>query len=290
MNKRRPIIVWKSGKKTKIRRLKINDSKYKHPFKKDSYENNNRKSDSSIHSFSSSKNRRSKQRIPRRLKTVIIAFLSAIIIGTILGFVMLHMMTNINGGHRVASSTNIDEKENNTVNDTTSIELEEMSGYVVQAGVFSDPSNAKEWAETYKQAGLQTVTWKREGHYYLLVGLTSTLEEAKQLEAELQSYEYDLFIKEWKTDSSKIKTTDEEGTWLQLFQSEWQVALNNIYGESDLAIEDWEHLLNEVPSVNQFSNLYDIMAHYFKENNMQQASEHDIQIMLLNMWRELEQF
>lgn len=289
MSKRRPIIVWKNGKKTKMRRLKINDNKPKHSFKKDSDEKNNRKPDSFIHPISISKNRHNKQRVSKRVKTVIVAFLSAIIIGTILGFIMLHMMTNINGSYRADSSTNVNEVKSNSANATTSIELEEMNAYVVQAGVFSETSNAKEWAITYEEAGLQTVTWEREDHYYLLIGLTSTLEEARQLEIELQSYGFDFFIKEWKTNSQKINTTDEESQWIEAFQTKWQETLKNIYEENELTVDGWQQLLREAPSENQYSNVHEILAYYFKESDMQHASEHEIQIMLLNMWKEFEQ-
>lgn len=228
------------------------------------------------------------------LRPFFTAVFSALLIGSLLGFLMINMFTNLDKNTNqnddlVAAHTDPDHDDNAVKEDKTeqldAIELEAISAYVLQVGVFSERKNADEWITTFEQAGFPTTIWEKDDLLYLLAGVTVTEEQANALVSDFSDLQFDVYIKEWKTNEVDVELTEEEMNWLQSFHAKWNNALESLNKQEGILMEDWDRLLENAPDAPESINK---LVDRIKKEKDTKKGEWEAHIMLLNIWQEYE--
>lgn len=222
------------------------------------------------------------------IKPIVLAIVAAVIIGSVLGFIMLNMIAGIDdnasktGGQQTAANADTDDKEHP---DAAGEEV--MSAYVLQGGVFTEKENADKWAEKFTQAGFPAVIWEKESQYYLLTGIADSEEQAKEQAGEMQSSELDAFAKEWETAEMDETLSETEIGWLGDFQSQWSHTLTSITKGNDTAPDKWQKLLDSQP---EDSEVATGLAKEIEDSltAMEKADKQEVQDRLLSMWKKYD--
>ncbi|MEN1970485.1 hypothetical protein WMZ97_20715 [Lentibacillus sp. N15] len=300
MKLRKPIVIWMNNKKqTKFgqdrrkRRRVIRDeqaSTVEHT-----------KNDDSIPTFERSHSFPDKHKGYRlfgkgqkgrhlNLKPILVAILSAVVVGGLLGFIMLNMFngigyqTNGESGQQNLAGTGSESDASKTTAQGSSMTLPSLSAFVLQGGVFSTQDNAKQWVETFQQAEHPAAIWEREGQFTLLAGLAETEEQAKALAADFT--DEDIYIKEWSTEEADIEGTDQEQKWLQAFVDRWNDSVHLLSSENELDTEAWQKLMNDFPKqASHLAAFQKQLAASFKEMTDGNNAE---QTFLLEQWQQYE--
>lgn len=230
----------------------------------------------------------------RPVVPVLVAVFSAIMTGTVLGVIMLNMFVNMNEDSAQGTSSEVpaltggDEASGVAAGEGTSAAIEAIEAFVLQAGVFSGRENAEEWAGKFDAAGLPTVIWERDGKFFLLAGIGATEEQAKQSAAQLETYEFDIFVKEWATAAQEVELTSTEQEWLQGFRESWETSLEGVGNEDVFTGAAWEELIETYPQDSErIAGLYEVTVD--AQAAMQQASGLEAQKLLLQLWQQFEQ-
>lgn len=128
-------------------------------------------------------------------KLIITVFFSTTI-GIFLGLFMLQ----VTGEEQVETMT-----EDNIVKKPTA--LENISFYIVQAGLFEEKSNAETTRDKYEGAYI----WEEDGKYYLFIDVSFKKET---LEKKYENNDT-VFLKEWTIKTGEINFSDEEISYLE---------------------------------------------------------------------------
>lgn len=128
-------------------------------------------------------------------KLIITVFFSTTI-GIFLGLFMLQ----VTGEEQVETMT-----EDNIVKKPTA--LENISFYIVQAGLFEEKSNAETTRDKYEGAYI----WEEDGKYYLFIDVSFKKET---LEKKYENNDT-VFLKEWTMKTGEINFSDEEISYLE---------------------------------------------------------------------------
>ncbi len=239
---------------------------------------------------SNSKNKSGNSTGFRRFKPIIIAIVSAVVIGSVLGFVMLRMFVGID--HELAapdpnSSPNPVVNANGDKQQTEAkpVKLEAMNAYVLQGGVFAEQANADEWVDKFADAGMPSMVWKQDKQYYLFLGMAADKEQAKGLIATMkESSDLDVFVKEWKTDKMEVKMSGDEQKWYQSFQDQWTKSLSNVNKEKAIAPEDWKQIAADYPKNSKRGD-----ALVKEMSQIKEVTGTEAQVVLLNLWNAFNQ-
>lgn len=220
-----------------------------------------------------------------RFKSYIIAGSTALIIGAILGFIMLNMLTNVDqitsdGKQPVAASNDENQERKHQ-------EIDEMNAYVLQLGVFGEKENSEHWREKFKEKDVPVINWEFEDQYYLLTGVSSTEQELDQQMDEMKEDDMEAYKKNWTTSASEIYVTDEELEWLTLFQANWQASLDTLEENKTLTITPWEDLLHEYPEKGEnIKPLKEAVETHMKD--IEKGEEKQERKALLSLWLEYD--
>lgn len=229
-----------------------------------------------------------KNRFFKKYKPYIGAVFSATAIGIVLGIIMLQLFTVVEGESNVASnrssstpSSNQTEEQNE--NATT---IDPLTAYVIQGGVFTEEANAIEWSEIFKEHGIPSVIWEREGEYYLFTHLSSTKEQAVKEAEKIKEKDLDVFVKEWSTDSYEIDLETKD--WMILFQETWFDSVQSFDQGEEILPGQWEQLIDDSDNFpneanNELVERINTMIKHINEDRLQQLS-YD----LLELWKEYE--
>lgn len=128
-------------------------------------------------------------------KLIITVFFSTTI-GIFLGLFMLQ----VTGEEQVETMT-----EDNIVKKPTA--LENISFYIVQAGLYEEKSNAETTRDKYEGAYI----WEEDGKYYLFIDVSFKKET---LEKKYENNDT-VFLKEWTMKTGEINFSDEEISYLE---------------------------------------------------------------------------
>lgn len=284
MDKKKDVIVWDQFEQTK----------------KDDY--NRSKSEESIPTFTrnyESNKRKSAFNVLKKVKSskpIILTVFSALFIGSVLGFMMLNLLTNLSNGHNsydqaVKSQTTIKNDQKQSDQEQRQLyTANSMSGYVVQVGVFSKKENAEEWIKNYEQAGFLTTLWKKENQYFLFAGIADTTDLANDFASKVKDHNFDAFVKEWQTKEFEIKLTESEYKWLTSFQNLWEEALYSVSREEGIKVESWEKLIErpfkDPSNIKQFREELEIL---FDEGLLENGNVEKHKF-LLEIWRQYEKY
>lgn len=222
-------------------------------------------------------------------KPIVIAIISATVIGSVLGFVMLrmfvgidHELTGQSPDSQPVTAVNADGDKQQA--EAKPVTIDPINAYVLQGGVFSEQANADEWAGKFKESGMPSLIWEADEQYYLFLGMAEEKEQAKNLiETMKESTEFDVFVKEWSTDEAEVELSDEAQQWFQSFHDQWAKALTNVNNQEALSPTDWEPLVKGYPKDSeQASSLVEAIS------NMEETTGAEAQITLLNLWQAYE--
>lgn len=231
----------------------------------------------------------------KELKSILIAIFSAMVIGSVLGFIMLNLMTNFNNqqnnhnDHAVSGQTSVKNKQNpSDQEDNKTSTLNPMSGQVLQVGAFNKKENADDWVKKYKQAGFLTTLWERDEQYFLFAGIAATKNDANILASEIKANNFDVFIKEWQTNEIKIKLTNTEYDWLKSFQELWNKSLHSLGNNNGINLDSWNELIErESMEGSQVEQFKEELGHWI-DNDLLDDGEITEQKFLLEIWKQFE--
>ena len=184
----------------------------------------------------------------KRLIPIFLTILSASVVGIVLGLILMQMFVVLED-HPVAENSSAPTVASTSGDQNTLSQLPVLSGYVLQAGVFTERDNAEEWLTTYETNNIPGIIWERDAQYFLLTGIYATEAEAKLKATEYKADGYDIFAKPWSTTEKEINLTDAEGKWVNTFQETWNTSLTGKDVESLVALHA------SAPETEQFGNL-----------------------------------
>ncbi|RYG74827.1 SPOR domain-containing protein [Lentibacillus lipolyticus] len=187
-------------------------------------------------------------------KPFLFASLSAIIIGSVLGFFMLHLFVDIDKGmsqqYSVPASDdqNADEADSEqSDNAVSAAAMEAESAFVLQAGKFSEKANADTMAENFRQAGFDAMTWEKNDYFFVLAGIADSKDQAAQFANEFKEAELEVYVKEWHVPEKEVMLDKHEKEWLQLYRKQWEASLESISNGDRLSAEKWEKVVDAIP-------------------------------------------
>lgn len=216
-------------------------------------------SDSKIHTFTrnydtpllSQSSSKSKSNF-HIFKPIIIAIISAIIIGSIMGFIMLKIIVNFDNDLTVTQDyvapTNGEENGNEgtttTSTETSQYKIDAMSAYVLQGGVFSSVAGAEVESEKFVDAGYSPVIWEKDNQFFLLVDLGLSKEALQQDVTSLKESGIEVYAKEWQLSEQELELTKEEHEWIVSFQDKWKLSLET----GNIEAEQWQQIVDQAPT------------------------------------------
>lgn len=239
----------------------------------------------------------------RAFKPFLLATLSAVIIGSILGFVMLNMFVDINedlsqpgdappfgaaGSEGENGPSDEGETDASAGDGSAPAEIASVSAFVLQAGKFAEKANADEMAATFEQAGYSSMVWENEDFFFVLSGITNSKDQGTQLANELTEEDLEVYVKEWTTESGDINLTNEEKEWLQTYEAEWQDALASLGDGNQLSQDAWADVIDGIPeNSEQLTDFADFLQEQYEQ--MGQADKWQDQVILLSLWEQFNQ-
>lgn len=225
-----------------------------------------------------------------RYKSIIIAAVSAVVIGLCLGILMLNMFGGLGDkiiGHTTDNSaTNATSGPKQAAEEKlTSIEMEPIGAFVLQAGVFSTEANASKWSGKFGKSGFSTMIWKRDHQFFLLAGVAETEQQADVLAA--QFADFDIYVKEWSTNKGTKQLTKDGKKWLASVINTWHESLAKVSAQESISGEKWKDVIGQFPEQEKsLVNLYKQLKsshQYLGKSNLN--SDH---VFLLELWKQLE--
>jgi len=300
------IVVWMNGKRTTIKRGKSTPisqdtiTKEEHAATIDNhpYENNGTLDLPETDERNNGNQFTSKGSDKYKLKPLIIAIISAVCIGGIFGLIMLKVVGSL-GDHGAdqptangaVSSVNQDE-ENHTsgMNDRSGDTINTFPGlksYVIQGGVFEEKSSVDEWKSSFQDAAFSPVVWKRDGKYYLFVGIAKTKAQANTYVKDIiGTYGLDVFAKKWVTKEASFDFNKEGQQWIDTAIELWIDSVASIDDRSGFPIEDWKELVVNAPDGMELDAFHEKLKQL--TNDLDNPSDHEIAGFLLNVWMAME--
>ncbi|HLR52836.1 MAG TPA: SPOR domain-containing protein [Candidatus Avamphibacillus sp.] len=230
----------------------------------------------------------------KELKPIIIAVITAIFIGSVLGFILLKMFVNIDNGLANTSNSNpvvhLDANTKDTPKENTSkVTLPSIQAFVLQGGVFSAEENAKEFASKYNKKNINTVIWERDNQYYLITGLANSKESANDLADQQEGHGLEVFVKEWESPAIEVQLANNEFEWFQSLHNLLVKSIDGINGKDSLPVDGWSALFDENKTESEkIISFKEKIEPYTK--NIKEGGKSDIQYELLEIWYELEAF
>lgn len=228
-----------------------------------------------------------------KLKTIFMVIASALLIGSMLGFMMIKMITNFDSdldNQAIVASTDLNNNENTVDKEPNlkMLEMKQITGFVLQVGMFSEIENAKKWESSFKDAGFKSLIWQRANNYYLLAGISPTKDQAQVIATQIKESGFDVYVKEWNTDKLEKEVTPEEEDWMNAYLSSWDETLQSISDEDVQVADLWKNLISDYPNdskdIMELVNI--INNHTVKE--LDNINEQSRQYFLLDLWYHYE--
>ncbi|WP_121605432.1 hypothetical protein [Virgibacillus sp. Bac332] len=226
----------------------------------------------------------------KEFKPAILSVLSALVIGSFLGIMMLNMFIMIEDDNHMsgnqnssAAVTNDDDQDNDKQADrsASSVRLDEIRAYVLQGGVFSEKANADVRAGSYRDRGVPVTIWERGDQYFLFIAAATTETQAEQLQQGLVDTDMDdIYVKEWSTGNITTDLTRDENSWAQSFIKTWKDTLES--GEFEK--NTWDSLLKAYPKDSeQLKELYQSTQQVLEKAGQAEALQK--KALLMELWK-----
>ena len=163
----------------------------------------------------------SKKRNGGVIRSIIVTIVFAILIGSSFGVILLKFFVTDNNRpaitQPVVGNKGGTKDTNKTPSSSTSAVIGAQAAFVVQGGVFSSESAAKEGVEQVKSTGNPAQTLAIDGKDYVFLGVADSLESAKQLGAVYKANGVtEVFAKQIEIGEKKIsEINDSEKSFLE---------------------------------------------------------------------------
>ncbi|WP_167751323.1 SPOR domain-containing protein [Lentibacillus salicampi] len=306
MGKDQKLVIWMNGKKTK---LKKNDQfpEEKYSIKEFNHEHAAALEESDIPELtrqdSEDYNRElyyAKKPRFKAFKPFLVATISAIVIGSVLGFFMLNMFVDINADINQENGSPISAAAGDEDNDAggegnqaeadggTAITAEAVDAFVLQAGKFGEKANADEMAATVQQAGFAAMVWEKGEFFFVLSGIAGSEQQASQLANAFADEGLDVYVKAWQTEANEFNLPDDEKAWLQDYQKQWHEAVETISNGDSLSKKAWSDVVNAIPEKTEsLTDLTNVLTEQYQQ--MGEADQWQDQVILLHLWEQYHQ-
>ncbi|MGN8645659.1 hypothetical protein ACTNEO_08295 [Gracilibacillus sp. HCP3S3_G5_1] len=240
-----------------------------------------------------SHNRSNKSSFWSKYKSFLISGATAVLIGSFLGVIMLHIFvdldpeevafnSNSSNNQAVTASSELPEAEDdNNENVQDSYQSETFHFFVTQAGVFSSEEAANQLVQELQGEQIEGMIWPRDESYHVFVSVKPTNEASKEFTASTFPSSYEMYGgKEWNTNSVEIALSAEEKEWIEVLET---ILDQMIEGQIDeAAIDQW---LNEIPA-NTSEDLQAISSEVESIKTLE--DEQSIQVTLLQILKQFE--
>jgi stage II sporulation protein B len=186
--------------------------------------------------FMNNKGRRINPEKRKWFTTIFLIIICAVILGTIFGFTMLHMVLPDEGSASKSEPVLKQEQSKTPAEKIGSgdIALQPITTYVVQAGIYSAKETAQEEQAKLRNEGVPAQVMDMgnlgmSGKFALFIGVASNIAEAKTLSQELGAGGIETFAKEITVGKKSVKGIgDEEGKLLEMAPQLFQTMIVNI--------------------------------------------------------------
>ncbi|MFY2154873.1 hypothetical protein ACOSZF_04160 [Cytobacillus firmus] len=189
------------------------------------------------------------------LTSIFLAVFFAVLLGTSFGFIMLKLVFTDQAAETAVPPINEKPAAANQQTPSAAADLETITTYVVQGGVFSNSEAAQQIEEANSQKGVYSQSIKMGEQTFLFLGVSGSLEEAKEIGADLKSEGIDVFAKEVAFEGKAIEGVNAEEKKLAeiapaLFQSLSEGAASASLGSS-ITPETAEKIESRIKTVNE---------------------------------------
>ncbi|ASK63063.1 hypothetical protein CFK37_13365 [Virgibacillus phasianinus] len=301
MDKRKTIIVWMDGKKTKVSK---NDTKnnpmqstYTNTEQAAAQESNNEidpiptyiRQNSLEEEAAFKKGKGNKNKL---IKHIFIATMTAVLLGVGLGIFMLNMFTNIDAnevnGKIGSTGETTGANKGVTATDQATYTLKGLQAFVLQAGLFNDEANVAVVQNKFNDAGIQTMVWKRDDQYYLFANIAQAKDQTDDEKAAYKASDLETYAKKWTTTETNVTITDAEYNWLQNFHNLWNASLEKVSADQSLPSTKWEDWIASYPeNAKNTAEFYQAVKE--NQSSISEASKESAPIVLLNIWNQFDQ-
>jgi len=199
-----------------------------------------------------------KKKNDRPLGSILISAAFAILIGTTIGVVMLKLVITSPSEKTVTTEPTVvtDKPASSTetktaeAKNTKAASISQLTTYVIQGGVFSSDSGAKETSDNLSSKNVPSETVEMDGKYYLFLGVADSIEGAKALGAQYKENGIeDVFAKPLLLEEKKFSNiTEKEKTFLKAVPTIYQtlsLTTSNAVVTKDLS-EEASKVLTEI--------------------------------------------
>ena len=129
------------------------------------------------------------------LSPVFIVIFFAIIVGTTFGVIMLKIVTTEKIVENAEPVNALPQPSKEKSSAIERLELQPLSAYVIQGGVFSNIASAKQMQAENSQKGIPTQIFERDGQAFLYLSVADSIDHAKAIGGQLSSKGVEVFAK-----------------------------------------------------------------------------------------------
>lgn len=189
------------------------------------------------------------QRLPKKAKAIMIAICCSVFIGILFGSISLQMAKQEMGFEETKVHSVEENQQEDAKNEGTSTNnMEEISFYVVQGGVFSEIENAETYGSKFTKKGFPATAWKNnEEDVYLFTGIAATEEEATDIAEEMVDKELEVYVKEWQVEPKQLSGSEADYQFINQFLELWHINLD----DQEFKESAWQDMLNHSNEVNE---------------------------------------
>ncbi|MGR3765211.1 hypothetical protein [Rossellomorea sp. NS-SX7] len=148
---------------------------------------------------------------------LIMSIIGAVVVGAVLGFGTLKVITNTDGG-AVPAATLQDDTAAGVAGGSEAagpLELKEFSTPVLQGGVFSSEESMAAMKDSLTSKGINSASIEKDGQWFLLLGVSAHVETAKLLGENIKENGVEVYAKDFQLNAKEIKVSSEEKTFLE---------------------------------------------------------------------------
>lgn len=158
------------------------------------------------------------------LTSIFLAVFFAVLLGTSFGFTMLKLVfTDQSADTAQPAVTGTPAPSEQPAAGSETVALEPLATFVVQGGVYRSQEAAKQIQEANTQKGANSQLIEMDGQTFLYLGVADSIENAKEIGAELKSKGIDVFPKEITFEGKSLEGLNpEEKKLLEMVPSIYQ--------------------------------------------------------------------
>ncbi len=169
---------------------------------------------------------------------LLMSLIGAIVVGAVLGFGTLKVITTTDGPAAPASTLqdSAEEASKEGKQAVSAVELPDFTTSILQGGVFSTEESLNAMKDDLAGKGLASASVEKDGQFFLLLGVSGDLETAKSLGGKLKEQGVDVYAKDFVLGSKGVNASKEEKTFLEkgnaLYNIIAQVSSSGVIGET----------------------------------------------------------